>query len=125
MRDLYAVLGVERQASEETIKKAYRKLSKKYHPDANPGSREAERKFMELSKAYAVLQDPEKRKAYDRTYGQHLNEEEERHQGKQQRSGAGGETGAAFTPFAPSQKNRENPLDMTELFERYMRIKKR
>lgn len=67
-RDYYEVLGVGKNASEEDIKKAYRKLAKKYHPDANPGDREAEAKFKEASEAYAVLSDPEKRQQYD-TYG--------------------------------------------------------
>ena len=64
-RDYYEVLGVEKTADEAAIKKAYRVLAKKYHPDANPGDKEAEAKFKEASEAYAVLSDPEKRKQYD------------------------------------------------------------
>ncbi len=64
-RDYYEVLGVDRSADEAAIKKAYRVLAKKYHPDANPGDKEAEKKFKEASEAYAVLSDPEKRKQYD------------------------------------------------------------
>ena len=64
-RDYYEVLGVDRNADEATIKKAYRVLAKKYHPDANPGDKEAEKKFKEASEAYAVLSDAEKRKQYD------------------------------------------------------------
>ena len=64
-RDYYEVLGVGRDASEEEIKKAYRQLAKKYHPDVNPGNKEAEQKFKEASEAYAVLGDKEKRKQYD------------------------------------------------------------
>ena len=64
-RDYYEVLGVDRGADEAAIKKAYRVLAKKYHPDANPGDKEAEKKFKEASEAYAVLSDPEKRKQYD------------------------------------------------------------
>ena len=64
-RDYYEVLGVDRSADDATIKKAYRALAKKYHPDANPGDAEAERKFKEASEAYAVLSDQEKRKQYD------------------------------------------------------------
>lgn len=65
-KDYYEILGIDRSASEREIKSAYRKLAKKYHPDANPGDREAEEKFKELSEAYDVLKDSEKRKLYDR-----------------------------------------------------------
>ena len=54
-RDFYEVLGIDKNADEATIKKAYRKLAKKYHPDMNPGDKEAEAKFKEASEAYAVL----------------------------------------------------------------------
>lgn len=64
-RDYYEVLGVDRNADADTIKKAYRKLAKKYHPDMNPGDKEAEAKFKEASEAYAVLSDPDKRAKYD------------------------------------------------------------
>lgn len=64
-RDYYEVLGVDRNADEAALKKAYRVLAKKYHPDMNPGDAEAEKKFKEASEAYAVLSDPEKRKQYD------------------------------------------------------------
>lgn len=64
-RDYYEVLGVERTADNSTIKKAYRKLAKKYHPDTNKGNQQAEEKFKEATEAYAVLSDLEKRKIYD------------------------------------------------------------
>ncbi len=64
-RDYYEVLGVEKNADEAAIKKAYRVLAKKYHPDMNPGDKEAEKKFKEASEAYAVLSDPEKKRQYD------------------------------------------------------------
>ena len=64
-RDYYEVLGVDRSADEAALKKAYRALAKKYHPDMNPGDKEAEQKFKEASEAYAVLSDPEKRRQYD------------------------------------------------------------
>ncbi|MCI7812506.1 MAG: molecular chaperone DnaJ [Lachnospiraceae bacterium] len=64
-RDYYEVLGVDRGADEATIKKAYRQLAKKYHPDMNPGDKEAEKKFKEASEAYAILSDAEKRRQYD------------------------------------------------------------
>ena len=67
-RDYYEVLGVSKDADEAAIKKAYRALAKKYHPDMNPGDKEAEKKFKEASEAYAVLRDAEKRRQYDQ-YG--------------------------------------------------------
>src|ERR1017187_2526469 len=65
-RDYYEVLGIERNADEQGLKSAYRKLALKYHPDRNPGSDEAEEKFKEAAEAYGVLSDPQKRAAYDR-----------------------------------------------------------
>lgn len=64
-RDYYEVLGVDKGADDATIKKAYRQLAKKYHPDMNPGDEEAEKKFKEASEAYAVLSDSDKRRQYD------------------------------------------------------------
>ncbi|MDD6805156.1 MAG: molecular chaperone DnaJ [Clostridiales bacterium] len=79
-RDYYEVLGIDRNADEASIKKAYRALAKKYHPDMNPGDAEAEKKFKEASEAYAILSDPEKKRQYDQ-YG---------HAAFEQGGGAGG-----------------------------------
>lgn len=64
-RDYYEVLGIDRSADKDTIKKAYRKMAKKYHPDSNEGNPDAEEKFKEVTEAYNVLSDPEKKKLYD------------------------------------------------------------
>ena len=87
-RDFYDVLGVNRDASEDDIKKAYRKLAMKYHPDRNPDSKEAEEKFKEVKEAYEILSDSQKRGAYDQ-FG---------HAGVDPQAGAGG-GGAGFGGF--------------------------
>lgn len=66
LRDYYEVLGIDKNASESEIKRAYRQLAKKYHPDLNPDDKEAEQKFKEATAAYEILSDPEKRSRYDR-----------------------------------------------------------
>ena len=65
-KDLYEILGVDKNADADTVKRAYRKLAMKYHPDHNPGDTEAEQKFKEVNEAYSVLSDPQKKENYDR-----------------------------------------------------------
>lgn len=72
-KDYYAVLGVNKTATPEALKRAYRKLARKHHPDLNPGDKEAEAKFKDLNEANEVLSDPEKRQKYDQ-FGQHWNQ---------------------------------------------------
>ncbi|MBQ0000407.1 MAG: molecular chaperone DnaJ [Clostridiales bacterium] len=99
-RDYYEVLGVAKGADDAELKKAYRKLAKKYHPDVNPGDQEAEAKFKEATEAYGILSDPEKRKMYDQ-YGHAAFE-----------SGGGGAGGAGgFGGFGGF-----NGMDMEDIF---------
>ena len=65
-RDYYEVLGLKKGASEDEIKKAFRKMAMKYHPDRNPGDKKAEEKFKEVNEAYSILSDPDKKAKYDR-----------------------------------------------------------
>lgn len=89
-RDYYEVLGISRSADKDTIKKAYRKMAKKYHPDSNAGNADAEEKFKEVTEAYNVLSDPEKKKLYDQ-FGHAAFEE-----GAGAGYGAGGFNGSGF-----------------------------
>lgn len=114
-KDYYETLGVPRSSAEAEIKKAYRKLAMKYHPDKNPGNKNAENKFREVSEAYEVLRDPQKRKAYDQ-FG---------HAGAQagfQGSPFGGASGFDFGDFKPQDFGNQygqhtNPQDLfNEIF---------
>lgn len=144
MDNLYSVLGVTQNATGAEIKKAFRALSKKYHPDVNPGDKEAEERFRKVSEAYSLLQDPQKRKEYDQkleagereAFQKKSVKRESTHQGTSEINFDDMERQfARFFGFQPSQaeskeeihkegKTRANPIDMTEMFEKYMGIPK-
>lgn len=100
--DYYKTLGVPKNASQEDIKKAYRKLARKFHPDVNPNDKEAHKKFQQINEANEVLSDPDKRKKYDQ-YGEnwkHADQFEQTRQQQQQRGGGfGGFGGGGFGNF--------------------------
>ncbi len=105
-KDVYAVLGIDRNASQDDIKKAYRKMSKEWHPDKHKGDKAAESKFKEINEAYETLSDPEKKRMYDqfgRTSGQ---------------SGPGG-AGFDFSGFQGFQGNMGDMGDIGDLFENF------
>jgi len=90
--DYYKVLEIDKNATEAEVKKAYRKLARKYHPDLNPNDKESERKFKEINEANEVLSHPENRKKYDQ-YGEDWKQSDEYNQAKQQQSRRGGPQG--------------------------------
>ena len=103
-RDYYEVLGVSRDADEAAIKRAYRKLAKKYHPDTNAGDKKAAEAFTEVSEAYSVLSDKEKRKLYDQ-FG---------HAAFDGSAQAGGGTGGSAGHGYQSWHFEGNPEDMED-----------
>lgn len=96
--DYYKVLGLSKDAPSEQIKKAYRKLARKYHPDVNPNDKEAEKKFKEINEANEVLSDPDKRKKYDQ-YGADWKHAEQFEQARQQQQSGGGGGFGGGNPF--------------------------
>ena len=87
--DYYSILGIDKNATQDAIKSAYRKLARKHHPDLNPNDKEANKKFQQINEANEVLSDPEKRKKYDQ-YGEHWKHADQYEQAQQQRGNAGG-----------------------------------
>lgn len=148
MKNYYEILGLKRDASSEEIKKAYRKLARQYHPDVNPGNKQAEEKFKEINEAYNTLNDDELKKAYDDRldFGSDKNKPGE---SKNKAShGPGGTTGGfknfdmdeveksfeKFFGYNPrtkevnldkDKKKKKNPIDTTEMFEKYFGTRKK
>jgi len=138
MENLYQILNVSSQATEEEIKKAYRKLAKENHPDAHPDDAVRAKKFKEVSEAYGILSDPEKRKKYDREL--HTAASVQGHSSRHNMSdidfhniNKSFESFFGFNPETKEIKNEEklkakagnkNPLDASDLFEKFMGIKR-
>ena len=112
-RDYYKVLGLERNASESDIKSAFRKLARKYHPDVNPGNKDAEKQFKEINEAYQVLSDPAKRKKYDELGAdwEHGISQEEMMRRYAREAAAGGRGGAGAAHF--------DGEDFSDFFEQF------
>lgn len=143
-QDYYRILGVKETATAEEIRKRYRALARKYHPDSNPDNQEAKRMFQEIGEAYEVLGDEKKRGAYDRERGA---AKEKKPEAGRRQSGGGkreekefpfSDVSSRFEQFfgfhprtgevprkGQKQGEKANPLDMTDLFERYMGVKKK
>jgi curved DNA-binding protein len=147
--DYYKILGVDKTASTDEIKKAYRKLARKYHPDINPNNKEAHKKFQEVNEANEVLSDAEKRKKYDQ-YGKNWKQAEEFEKAKQQQrqrtysgggeeffggsgegnfsdffeslfGGSGGRTGRRETKFRGNDYEAQLQLSLREVFATHQR----
>ncbi|WP_236980547.1 DnaJ C-terminal domain-containing protein [Membranihabitans maritimus] len=112
--DYYKILGLEKTATSAEIKKAYRKLARKYHPDVNPDDTNAEQQFKKLNEAYAVLSDPEKRKKYD-AYGENWEHAEEFEKAKRQQQSSRGKTGSSQDGWQHFQYSSESG-DFSDFF---------
>lgn len=152
MNDPYTILGISKEAGEEEIKKAYRKLAKKYHPDVNRGNTEAEKRFKEIGEAYKILSDKASRAAYDNEFQkqQQAQRTADRRARREQEAAPmnhnfdianmaqgmaqGFERYYGFNPQSGevtreeklnvNAKKKKNPLDTTALFEQFMGFKK-
>lgn len=140
MKTYYEVLELQKNASLEDIKKAYRKLAKKYHPDINPGNKEAEERFKEINEAYNTLGNESLKKAYDdKLYGKRDNDASESRNKNENRQSSANYSGKIdlnnieksferFFGFNPKtgektvkKENKTNPLDTSDLFDRYFK----
>lgn len=121
-QDYYSILGVTKSATAEEIKKSFRKMAVKYHPDKNPGNKDAEEKFKEINRAYEVLSDPEKRKKYDK-YGENWERVEQSgytgEQGRQSPFSSGEGEQSFFFEGDPSYFGQGG--DFSDVFENYFR----
>lgn len=141
MNEYYRTLGVQPGASQDELKKAYRSLAKKYHPDLHPGDHIAEDRFKDINEAYEVLSDPDKRKEYDAKQQTTQHRQAQNKAKSATRTPQGGPVDfsrmqggfAQFFGFDPAtgqvideekvSGQKKNPLDTTDLFERFMGFK--
>ncbi len=114
--DYYKVLGIEKSASQEEIRKAYRRLAKKYHPDINKDAPDAKERFQEINEANEVLSDPEKRKKYDE-YGDNWRNADEYEAQRRREENAGYTGGFGFGGFGDFSGNKSNSSGFSDFFE--------
>lgn len=107
MKNFYKILGVEKTADDKEIKKAYRKLAREYHPDRNPGDKKAEKMFLQISEAYEILSDKEKKEIYDKK----LNNPDESSNDSGMKSN--------YNAKQSSQTSNFNPADLGDMFESF------